>query len=64
MRYAMDFREPAKRYTALGTPGDVAERIDAYRSAGLRHVILDHVGPMGERDEQLERFASEVRPLL
>jgi probable F420-dependent oxidoreductase len=63
-RYAMDFREPAKRYAALGAPADVAERIHAYRAAGVRHVILDHVGPARERDEQLERFAREVRPLL
>jgi alkanesulfonate monooxygenase SsuD/methylene tetrahydromethanopterin reductase-like flavin-dependent oxidoreductase (luciferase family) len=63
-RYAMDFRRAADRYSALGRPEDVAERIDAFREAGLRHVILDLVGPMSDRDEQLERFAREVRPLL
>jgi probable F420-dependent oxidoreductase len=63
-RYAMDFREPAKRYTALGRPADVAERIDDYRRAGLRHVILDTVGPLEDHVSQLERFAREVRPLL
>jgi alkanesulfonate monooxygenase SsuD/methylene tetrahydromethanopterin reductase-like flavin-dependent oxidoreductase (luciferase family) len=63
-RYAMDFREPAKRYAALGRPADVAERVDAYRRAGLRHVILDTVGPLEHHVSQLERFASEVRPLL
>jgi alkanesulfonate monooxygenase SsuD/methylene tetrahydromethanopterin reductase-like flavin-dependent oxidoreductase (luciferase family) len=60
----MDFREPAKRYTALGRPEDVAERIDAYCRAGLRHVILDTVGPLADHVSQLERFASDVRPLL
>jgi probable F420-dependent oxidoreductase len=63
-RYAMDFREPARRYAACGRPADVAERIDAFRSAGVRHLILDMVGPGHDRDEQLERFSQEVRPLL
>jgi probable F420-dependent oxidoreductase len=63
-RYAMDFRKAARRYAALGRPEDVAERIDALRRAGLRHVILDPTGPVAEREAQLERFAKEVRPLL
>jgi alkanesulfonate monooxygenase SsuD/methylene tetrahydromethanopterin reductase-like flavin-dependent oxidoreductase (luciferase family) len=63
-RYAMDFRRAADRYAALGRPEDVADKIHAFREAGLRHVILDPVGPISDRDEQLERFASEVRPLL
>jgi probable F420-dependent oxidoreductase len=63
-RYAMDFREPARRYAALGRPADVAARIDDFRRAGVRHVILDMVGPGHDREEQLERFAREVRPLL
>jgi probable F420-dependent oxidoreductase len=63
-RYAMDFRRAAQRYAALGRPEDVAERIHAYRAAGVREVILDFTGPFGGRDAQLERFAKEVRPLL
>jgi probable F420-dependent oxidoreductase len=63
-RYAMDFRRAAERYAALGCGADVAERIHAFRAAGVRHLILDLVGPPRERDEQLERFAAEVRPLL
>jgi len=63
-RYAMDFRKPAARYAALGRPADVAEKVAAFHSAGVRHVLLDHVGPAQERDAQLERFAREVRPLL
>jgi probable F420-dependent oxidoreductase len=63
-RYAMDFREPAKRYAAFGPPADVAERVEAFRAAGVRHLILDMVGPGDDRDEQLERFSAEVRPLL
>ncbi|MHC4862405.1 MAG: LLM class flavin-dependent oxidoreductase, partial [Planctomycetota bacterium] len=63
-RYAMDFRGPTRRYAALGRPEDVAERIHDFRRAGLRHVVLDPVGPLDERDEQLQRFAEEVLPLL
>ncbi len=63
-RYAMDFRSAAGRYAALGRPEDVAEQIAAFQAVGLRHVILDLVGPGEDRDEQLERFARDVRPLL
>ena len=35
-----------------------------FRQAGLRHCVLDLVGPYEERDQQIERFAKEVRPLL
>lgn len=63
-RYAMDFRRPAQRYAALGRPADVAEKIAQFHVAGLRHLILDPVGPFADRDAQLERFAKEVRPLL
>jgi len=63
-RYAMDFRKAAARYAALGQPADVAEKIAAFHDAGVRHVLLDLVGPAQERDAQLERFAREVRPLL
>jgi probable F420-dependent oxidoreductase len=63
-RYAMDFRKAADRYAALGRPADVAEKISEFHAAGLRHVILDLTGPAEDRDEQLERFATEVRPLL
>ena len=63
-RYAMDFRKAAQRYAALGKPADVAARIAELQRAGVRNVIVDVVGRPEERDEQLERFASEVRPLL
>jgi probable F420-dependent oxidoreductase len=63
-RYASDFRAPAKRYAALGPPADVAEQVRAYLAAGVRHLVIDPVGPFEEREAQLERFAREVRPLL
>jgi probable F420-dependent oxidoreductase len=63
-RYASDFRAAAKKYAALGRPADVAERVAGFVRAGVRHVVVDPVGPVEARDEQLERFAREVRPLL
>ncbi len=63
-RYAMDFRGPARKYAALGRPEDVAESIESYREAGLRHLIVDPVCRLDAREEQLERFARDVRPLL
>jgi probable F420-dependent oxidoreductase len=63
-RYAMDFRRAAERYAALGTPADVAAQIDAFQRAGMRNLIVDAVGRPEEREEQLSRFAREVRPLL
>jgi alkanesulfonate monooxygenase SsuD/methylene tetrahydromethanopterin reductase-like flavin-dependent oxidoreductase (luciferase family) len=64
IRYAMDFRKPAMRYCALGTPAQVAERIREFHAAGLRHVILDLLGPYEQRSGQIERFAAEAMPLL
>ena len=63
-RYAMDFRKAAQRYCALGPPQDVVETIFKFQQAGVRHVILDFVGPYEERDQQIERFAAEAMPLL
>lgn len=63
-RYGMDFREPARKYAALGTPQDVAARISAFIDAGVRHFVLDMVGPDEDRALQLEWFAADVMPLL
>ncbi|GEP55573.1 LLM class flavin-dependent oxidoreductase [Reyranella soli] len=63
-RYAMDFRKAAQRYAALGTPQDVVETIFKFQQAGVRHLILDFVGPYEERDQQIERFAAGAMPLL
>ncbi len=64
VRYAMDFRRPAQRYCALGTPAQVAERVREFYAAGVRHIVLDFVGPYERRDRQIERFAAEAMPLL
>ena len=63
-RYAMDFRRPAERYAALGRPEQVAARIRAFYEAGVRHLVLDLVGPYEERPRQIEAIAREVLPLL
>ena len=64
VRYAMDFRKAAQRYAALGPPAQIAERIREFHAAGVRHLVLDLVGPYEQRDAQLERVAAEVLPLL
>jgi len=63
-RYAMDFRRAAERYAALGRPEQVAARIRAFHEAGVRHLVLDLVGPYEERPQQIENFARAVLPLL
>ena len=63
-RYAMDFSTPTRKYAALGRAEQVAEYLELYRAAGVRHFIVDPVGPPREREEQLARFAGEVIPLL
>lgn len=63
-RYAMDFSKPAKRYGALGAPADIAATIDRYRAAGAGTFVLDLVGPLEDRDQQMLRFSEEVVPLL
>jgi alkanesulfonate monooxygenase SsuD/methylene tetrahydromethanopterin reductase-like flavin-dependent oxidoreductase (luciferase family) len=64
VRYAMDFRKAAQRYCALGTPQQVADRIREFHAAGVRHVILDLLGPYEQRHDQIARFAAEAMPLL
>jgi len=63
-RYNMNMRPAAKRYGAIGTPQDVAEAIRNFYEAGVRHITLDIAGVYERRGEQLERFSSEVLPLL
>ncbi|MGA3000256.1 MAG: LLM class flavin-dependent oxidoreductase [Acetobacteraceae bacterium] len=64
VRYAMDFRKAAARYCALGTPEQVVERIREFHAAGVRHVVLDLLGPYEERHRQIEWFATCALPLL
>lgn len=64
VRYAMDFRRAAQRYCALGPPALVAERIRDFHAAGVRHVILDLLGPYEQRERQIAWFAAEALPLL
>src|SRR5262249_45327419 len=63
-RYAMDFRRAAERYAALGSPEQVSERIRAFHAAGVRHIVLDFVGPYEERNQQIEWAARDVLPRL
>jgi len=64
VRYAMDFRKAAERYCALGPPQQVAERIRDFHAAGVRHIVLDLLGPHEQKTQQIAQFAQEVLPLL
>ena len=64
VRSAMDFRQAARRYAALGAQAQVAERIRAFHTAGARHIVIDLLGPNEERSAQIEWFAETVLPLL
>jgi probable F420-dependent oxidoreductase len=64
VRYAMDFRKAAARYCALGTPEQVVERIREFYAAGVRHVVLDLLGPYEQKRQQIEWFARDALPLL
>jgi probable F420-dependent oxidoreductase len=63
-RYAMDFRRAAERYAALGPPEQVAQRIRAFHAAGVRHLLLDIVGPYEDREAQIRWIARDLLPLL
>jgi alkanesulfonate monooxygenase SsuD/methylene tetrahydromethanopterin reductase-like flavin-dependent oxidoreductase (luciferase family) len=63
-RYAMDFRRAAERYAALGPPEQVAQCVREFWDAGVRHLVIDLVGPYEERPRQIEEFARNVLPLL
>jgi len=63
-RYAMDFRKAAQRYCALGPPAEVVDTIRRFHAVGVRHLILDFVGPYEERFAEIERFARDALPLL
>lgn len=63
-RYAMDFSKATRKYAAIGRPEDVAAKMIEFHSAGVRHFVLDMVGPEADRLIQLERFAGEVKTLI
>jgi alkanesulfonate monooxygenase SsuD/methylene tetrahydromethanopterin reductase-like flavin-dependent oxidoreductase (luciferase family) len=51
-----------QRSVVTGSVAEVAEHCRAYVARGFRHLIFHLVAPYD--DETMERFASEVRPLL
>jgi alkanesulfonate monooxygenase SsuD/methylene tetrahydromethanopterin reductase-like flavin-dependent oxidoreductase (luciferase family) len=60
----MDFRRAAERYAALGPPEQVAQRIRTFHAAGVRHLLLDIVGPYEDREAQIRWVARDLLPLL
>ena len=62
VRYGMDMRDAAKRYLLRGPVARCAERIGAYREAGVRHFIFKAAAPAGEEAEHMSRLAEELLP--
>jgi probable F420-dependent oxidoreductase len=48
--------------SALGTPRDCIEAIEAYADIGVTHFVLGTLAPPAQALEQLEAFASDVLP--
>ena len=42
----------------------VAERIRAFHAAGVRHLVLDLLGPYEQKAEQITWLARDALPLL
>ena len=62
VRYGMDMREAAKRYLLHGSVARCAERIGAYREAGVRHFIFKVAAPADEEAEHMTRLMEELLP--
>ncbi len=62
VRYGMDMREAAKRYLLYGSVARCAERIAAYRKAGVRHFIFKTAAPANEEAEHMKKLAQEFLP--
>ena len=58
----MDMREAAKRYLLRGSVARCAERVDAYRKAGVRHFIFKAAAPAGGEMDHMMRLAEELLP--
>ena len=59
-------KRPVAQQKALkGDPTDMAALVEAYRDAGVTHVILDGASPdLAQARDDLERFQAEVIPKL
>lgn len=61
--YGGEMQSAAQRYVLAGTPEEIAERVVAYREAGVGRLIFSPLIEDGaEHLEMLERIASEVLP--
>ena len=57
--------EGIERVPFTGSPGQVAEDIDAYAGAGLTHILFSPpVADIEELLSEMRTISSEVRPLV
>ena len=59
--YNQDFRTLVDRLTAVGTPGQVAQRVQEYVDCGARHIIFA-TATRGDRLAMARRILFEVIP--
>ncbi|MCU1679551.1 MAG: family F420-dependent class oxidoreductase [Amycolatopsis sp.] len=62
--YNQDFTGLADRYLVLGTPDQVADRLQEYADSGADRVLIQLACPPAERERVVETFAREVLPRL
>jgi alkanesulfonate monooxygenase SsuD/methylene tetrahydromethanopterin reductase-like flavin-dependent oxidoreductase (luciferase family) len=55
-------RERVERWTALGSPGEVADHLNRYYEAGVKEITLRATS--WNQRAQFERFVAEVLPRL
>jgi probable F420-dependent oxidoreductase len=63
MRYNQPFDRLVDRYCAFGTPAQCAERLTAFRDAGVRNLVVKFTCAPGEQLDQQAAFA-EILPAL
>ena len=62
VRYGMDMRDAAERYLLHGSIARCAERVAAYRKAGVRHFIFKVAAPADEEADHMMRLSQELLP--
>ena len=63
-RYNQPFDTLVERYCAMGTPEQCLEKIQAFISAGMSHLIFSFTCAPEQMAEQIEQCATEILPRL
>ncbi len=63
-QYRQPFDELARKYCVLGPPARCAETLARFVDAGVRTFVIGFTAGAERIEEQIERFATDVRPRL